>query len=149
MRPPRPKYPSDSKNYHKIRRPSQPHTVRLPEELLETYVSLKRTLGQRTSHANIVRFLFEAADAAISAVVQTAEPQSGKRRSPGWISALLELWEEHKNKLQEFLQQRGKPVIVYVDCRFDSSRSGYNGTVPVINIVDDYVIEMVTLTLTN
>ncbi|KAL2635158.1 hypothetical protein R1flu_006637 [Riccia fluitans] len=35
---------------------------------------------------------------------------------------------------------------MYVDCRFDSSRSRYHGTLPVINIEDDKVIEMVILT---
>ncbi|KAL2612269.1 hypothetical protein R1flu_023961 [Riccia fluitans] len=40
-RPPRPKYPSDSKNYHEIRRPGCAQTIRLPEELLDTYVTLR------------------------------------------------------------------------------------------------------------
>ncbi|KAL2621960.1 hypothetical protein R1flu_002165 [Riccia fluitans] len=39
-----------------------------------------------------------------------------------------------------------KPLVVYVDCRFDSSRSGYHGTLPIINVEDDRVIDMVTLT---
>ncbi|KAL2649727.1 hypothetical protein R1flu_017855 [Riccia fluitans] len=39
-----------------------------------------------------------------------------------------------------------KPITMYVDYRFDSSRSGYHGTLLVINIEDDKVIEMVTLT---
>ncbi|KAL2622968.1 hypothetical protein R1flu_003173 [Riccia fluitans] len=39
-----------------------------------------------------------------------------------------------------------EPLVVYVDCRFDSSRSGYHGTLPIINVEDDRVIEMVTLT---
>ncbi|KAL3680501.1 hypothetical protein R1sor_023457 [Riccia sorocarpa] len=73
-RPPRPRYPSDTKNYHDARHPGCPHTIRLPEELLDTYVALKRALGARTSHADVVRFLFEAADAAIASVVQAAEP---------------------------------------------------------------------------
>ncbi|KAL2643389.1 hypothetical protein R1flu_010976 [Riccia fluitans] len=36
--------------------------------------------------------------------------------------------------------------MLYIDCRFDSSHSGYHGTLPVINVDDDRVIEMVTLT---
>ncbi|KAL3686945.1 hypothetical protein R1sor_013254 [Riccia sorocarpa] len=57
-RPPRPKYPSDAKNYHDLKRLGFAHTVRLPEELLDIYVNLKRTLKE----------------AAIAAVVQAAEP---------------------------------------------------------------------------
>ncbi|KAL3697018.1 hypothetical protein R1sor_011094 [Riccia sorocarpa] len=37
MRPPRPKYPSDSKNFHEVRRPGYAHTIRLPEELPSKY----------------------------------------------------------------------------------------------------------------
>ncbi|KAL3682541.1 hypothetical protein R1sor_000563 [Riccia sorocarpa] len=62
--------PSDGKNYHEVRRPGYAHTIRLPEELLETYAALKRALGSNKSHADVVRFLFEAADPAISAVLQ-------------------------------------------------------------------------------
>ncbi|KAL3695438.1 hypothetical protein R1sor_009514 [Riccia sorocarpa] len=329
-RPPRPKYPSDSKNYHDIRKPGCAHTVRLPEELIEKYVALKNALGSRKSHADVIRFLFEAAEPAIAAVMQQREDhvvidseeipivepeiqhdpdeivddetfdndgsecsdvdiareaipevvadseddeqsccmdsqpqqsadsalrvypdatygfwsknkvmefflkfpvycpapgcglrirepkvsefqqvwslqlkcqvdhsfsflsgelkkdhgvpdvtgklyhstlcsgmkhttlesicsevglhvprkahffdfQSGKRRKPGWISATLELWEENKNKLHADLLRSGKPLVLYVDCRFDSSRSGFHGTLPVINVDDDRVIEM-------
>ncbi|KAL2636453.1 hypothetical protein R1flu_007932 [Riccia fluitans] len=72
-RPPRPKYPSDSKNYHEIRRPGCAQTIRLPEELLDTYVTLRRCLGTKTSHATVIRFLFEAADATITAVIQAED----------------------------------------------------------------------------
>ncbi|KAL2635868.1 hypothetical protein R1flu_007347 [Riccia fluitans] len=70
---PRPKYPSDSKNYHEIRRPGCAQTIRLPKELLDTYVTLKRYLGPKTSHVAVIRFLFEAADAAITAVIQAKD----------------------------------------------------------------------------
>ncbi|KAL3680545.1 hypothetical protein R1sor_023501 [Riccia sorocarpa] len=73
-RPPRPKYPSDLRNYHEIRKPGFAHTVRLPEELLETYEKLKRAMGPKTTHADALRFIFEAAESAIQAVVQAAEP---------------------------------------------------------------------------
>ncbi|KAL3693655.1 hypothetical protein R1sor_007306 [Riccia sorocarpa] len=72
-RPPRPKYPSDSKNYHDIRKPGCAHTVRLPEELIEKYVALKNALDSRKSHADVIRFLFEAAEPAIAAVLQQRE----------------------------------------------------------------------------
>ncbi|KAL3690137.1 hypothetical protein R1sor_016446 [Riccia sorocarpa] len=72
-RPPRPKYPSDQKNYHEQRRPGCAHTIRLPEDLLPMYQQLKCGLGSRSTHADVIRFLFEAADAAIQAVLQSAE----------------------------------------------------------------------------
>ncbi|KAL3676905.1 hypothetical protein R1sor_026853 [Riccia sorocarpa] len=324
-RPPRPKYPSDLRNYHEIRKPGFAHTVRLPEELLETYEKLKRAMGPKTTHADALRFIFEAAESAIQAVVQAAEPivmgdsqhsglgnvsfdtpmdnfeedpgaespldasdsdddneppivwdftgegddvvcgdsqiptcnsepqalrqyadatygfwskvkvldfflkfpvmcpiegcmrkflppkvvefqqvwsismkcpvdhtfafltgeletergvpditgkfyhsalcsgmthscleamceevglhvprrahffdfQSGKRRNIGWIAAALDLWETEKKRLQQDLLQAGKPLVLYVDCRFDSSRSAFHGTLPVINMADD------------
>ncbi|KAL3702219.1 hypothetical protein R1sor_020241 [Riccia sorocarpa] len=43
-RPPRPKYPSDAKKYREQRRPGYAHTVRLPEELLETYAAEPMTV---------------------------------------------------------------------------------------------------------
>ncbi|KAL3685313.1 hypothetical protein R1sor_003335 [Riccia sorocarpa] len=73
-RPPRPKYLSDSKNYHDLRRPGFAHTVRLLEELLDTYTNLKKALGPKSSHADVLRFVFEAAESAISVVLQAAEP---------------------------------------------------------------------------
>ncbi|KAL3699113.1 hypothetical protein R1sor_017135 [Riccia sorocarpa] len=70
-RPPRPKYPSDAKNYHDLRCPGFAHMIRLPEELLQPYVNLKRALDPRTTHTDVIRFLFEAAEAAIQAVMQS------------------------------------------------------------------------------
>ncbi|KAL3688317.1 hypothetical protein R1sor_014626 [Riccia sorocarpa] len=221
-RPPRPKYPSDAKDYHEIRRPGCAHTIQLPEDLLPTYVNLKRCLGPRTSHADVIRFLFEASEAAIQGVVQSNEfrvvvdsqddgihddaeeldPDVGDvaedcgesdpetmseagiiqgsssnvmavdsqvppdtpaaarvyadAENAVWsrnkIAEFQHVWSlqmkcpELKDKLQEQLQRTGRPLVVYVDCRFDSSRSGYHGTLPVINVADDKVIEMVTLT---
>ncbi|KAL3701623.1 hypothetical protein R1sor_019645 [Riccia sorocarpa] len=72
-RPPRPKYPSDHINYHEQRRPGLAHTIRLPEELLPTYNALKVSLGARASHADVIRFLFEAAEPAIHVQLHAAE----------------------------------------------------------------------------
>ncbi|KAL2643390.1 hypothetical protein R1flu_010977 [Riccia fluitans] len=72
-RPPHPKYPSDSKNYHEIKRPSCVQTIRPPEKLLDMYMTLRRCLGPKTSHAPVIRFLFEAADAAITVVIQAED----------------------------------------------------------------------------
>ncbi|KAL3680974.1 hypothetical protein R1sor_023930 [Riccia sorocarpa] len=69
-RPPRPKYPSDSKNYHEQRRPGFTQTIRLPEDLLETFTSLKGSLGSRKSNADVIRFLFEAAEPAITSMIE-------------------------------------------------------------------------------
>ncbi|KAL3685848.1 hypothetical protein R1sor_003870 [Riccia sorocarpa] len=290
-RPPRPKYPSDSRNYHEIRKPGHAHTVRLPEELLEKYTALKIALGPKKSHADVIHFLWEAAEPAISSIMGETEdcvvldwteelpncsvpmqqdPDGGmddktmsnpdesecddditletgdvapdseddktelsccidsqaqsnveatvafypdasyafwskwkvleffhkfpvycpakdcglRIREPkisefqhtwslqlrcpvdhnfsflsgdlekdhgipddsGWISPALEAWEESKSKLQQELLTSGKVLVLYVDCRFDRSRSGYHGMLPVINIEDDRVIEMITLT---
>ncbi|KAL3702088.1 hypothetical protein R1sor_020110 [Riccia sorocarpa] len=167
-RPPRPKYPSDLKNYHELRKPGCAHTIRLPEELLVTYVDLKRALGARTTHADVIRFLFEAADPAIQAALQSdafrVVHDSQEEGVPGndeeidpdvdfgdltllmvsgrsnWKRTMalltlqpdssLDLWEEHKANLHQELLRKGTPLVVYVDCRFDSSRSGYHGTLP-------------------
>ncbi|KAL3696809.1 hypothetical protein R1sor_010885 [Riccia sorocarpa] len=51
---PRSKYPSNSKNYHDLRRSGYAHTVRLPEELLGTYVVLKRALRAKTSYIDVI-----------------------------------------------------------------------------------------------
>ncbi|KAL3690843.1 hypothetical protein R1sor_004494 [Riccia sorocarpa] len=76
-RPPRPKYPSDSKNYHEQRRPRFTQTIWLPEDLMETYASLKRCLGPNKYHADVVRFLFEAADGAIMSVIEAERSRLG------------------------------------------------------------------------
>ncbi|KAL3689087.1 hypothetical protein R1sor_015396 [Riccia sorocarpa] len=49
-RPPRPKYSSDARNYHELRKPSDVHIFSLPEELLEKYTTLKKALGPKKSH---------------------------------------------------------------------------------------------------
>ncbi|KAL3700559.1 hypothetical protein R1sor_018581 [Riccia sorocarpa] len=72
-RPPRAKYHSDGKIYHEARRPGFAHTMRLPEELLDTYMALKNSLGPRKSHVDMVRFLFEASEPAITVVLQASE----------------------------------------------------------------------------
>ncbi|KAL3688601.1 hypothetical protein R1sor_014910 [Riccia sorocarpa] len=68
-RPPRPKYPSDARNYHEVRKPGFAHTVRLPEDLLDKYAELKTALGPRKSHTDVIRFLFEAAEPAITSML--------------------------------------------------------------------------------
>ncbi|KAL3691385.1 hypothetical protein R1sor_005036 [Riccia sorocarpa] len=278
-RHPRPKYPSDQKNYHEQRCPGCAHTIRLPEDLLPMYQQLKRSLGSRSTHADKIQrkcdpeTMVEAGrmvggrddevhivnDSQVHSNVTPASNfykgavngfwgkskiseffmqyivccptvncgrkflppkisefqqlwslqmkcpsghtfsylsgdleknhgtpditgrlyhsslcsgmthvcleslceelglyvprrghffdfQSGKKRKPGWIAAAIDLWQEQKDKIQEELLRAGKPLVVYVDCRFDSSRSGFHGTLPVINMEDDRVIEMVTLT---
>ncbi|KAL3680892.1 hypothetical protein R1sor_023848 [Riccia sorocarpa] len=49
----------------------------------------------------------------------------------------------------DFQAGRGRDVegvVFYVDCRYDSSRSGFHGTVPFINQADNRIVEMITLT---
>ncbi|KAL2652690.1 hypothetical protein R1flu_020818 [Riccia fluitans] len=71
--PPHPKYPSDMRNHHAMRRPGYAHTIRLLEELLPTYVSLKRAIGPKSTHADVVRFVFDAIESAIEAALQAHE----------------------------------------------------------------------------
>ncbi|KAL3701251.1 hypothetical protein R1sor_019273 [Riccia sorocarpa] len=72
-RPPRANYPSDGKIYHEARRPGYAHTIRLHEELQDMYMGLKISLGQRKSHTDVVRCLFEAVELAITTVLQSQE----------------------------------------------------------------------------
>ncbi|KAL3684819.1 hypothetical protein R1sor_002841 [Riccia sorocarpa] len=70
-RPPCPKYPSDFKNYHEMRKPGCAHTIRLPEESVMTYIDLKCSLEALTTHADEIWFLFETAP-AMQATLQSA-----------------------------------------------------------------------------
>ncbi|KAL3693011.1 hypothetical protein R1sor_006662 [Riccia sorocarpa] len=172
--PPRPKYPSDQKNYHDTRKPGFAHTIRLPEELLGVYVSLKHALGPRSSHADVIRFLFEAAETSIQAVIQANEAhvvRDNQHQSEDYAQGEVVEDSEHESEEEDVILQDSQVDIApretmsssilkqlmafgrklkafgaYVDCRFDSSRSGYHGTLPVINVEDDKIIEMVTLT---
>ncbi|KAL3694745.1 hypothetical protein R1sor_008396 [Riccia sorocarpa] len=73
--------------------------------------------------------------------------QSGARgRHIGWCAAVLSYWDAQKASLHAAIRESEEPLVVYVDCRWDSSRNGYHGTVPFINAADDRVIEMVTMT---
>ncbi|KAL3675379.1 hypothetical protein R1sor_025327 [Riccia sorocarpa] len=73
--------------------------------------------------------------------------QSGASRLVGWCNVVLDTWEEEKNTLHTTLLASSEPLALYVDCRWDSSRNGYHETVPFINMADNRVIEMVTMTL--
>ncbi|KAL3677058.1 hypothetical protein R1sor_027006 [Riccia sorocarpa] len=181
-RPPRPKYPSDTKNYHDLRKTRCAHTVRLPEELLgEDRIvldsddvpvlppSIQQDLDQMLDEGQFEDDGSVCSDEDIAReegnVVADSEDDEIK---PGRISATLDLWEKNKNKLLADLLRTGKPLVLYVDCRFDSSKSGFHDTllrniktsVPLIrapnvhefkehygiNVDDDHVTEMVILT---
>ncbi|KAL3693214.1 hypothetical protein R1sor_006865 [Riccia sorocarpa] len=73
-RPPRPKYPNDSKNYHEMCKRRFVHTVCLPEDLLQTYEKLRPALRPSRSHADVIRCLFEAAEREIQALIQASQP---------------------------------------------------------------------------
>ncbi|KAL3699034.1 hypothetical protein R1sor_017056 [Riccia sorocarpa] len=51
---------------------------------------------------------------------------------------------EQKIRLQDDLLRSGKPLVVCIDSHFDNSRSGFQDTLPIINMEDDRVIEMIT-----
>ncbi|KAL3678183.1 hypothetical protein R1sor_021139 [Riccia sorocarpa] len=70
--PPRPKYPSDTKDYHKIRRPGCTHNSASGGPA--TDICKPQTMPwSRMSHADVIRFLFEAAEATIQGVMQVNE----------------------------------------------------------------------------
>ncbi|KAL3689478.1 hypothetical protein R1sor_015787 [Riccia sorocarpa] len=58
--PHRPHYPSDRINYHAIRRPNTVQVIRIFEDLLDTYTSLRHALGPTTSHAAVLRYQLES-----------------------------------------------------------------------------------------
>ncbi|KAL3695327.1 hypothetical protein R1sor_009403 [Riccia sorocarpa] len=72
--------------------------------------------------------------------------QSGKSRTMGWIDAAMGMWEAEKSDLQQKLAETQEPAVFYVDARYDSSRSGFHGTVVFINQKTNLITEMVTLT---
>ncbi|KAL3683506.1 hypothetical protein R1sor_001528 [Riccia sorocarpa] len=72
-RPPRSKYPIDSKYYHEMRRPGFVHTVRLPEDFLQTYDELKHALRPHTSHADVISHY---APDDLGEVVEDSDPEA-------------------------------------------------------------------------
>ncbi|KAL3682549.1 hypothetical protein R1sor_000571 [Riccia sorocarpa] len=66
--PPRPKYPSDSIDYHKRRRPEWAHSVRIPEDKQSQFYELKATLGNNMD--DTFRFVLDSAEAAIDQVLE-------------------------------------------------------------------------------
>ncbi|KAL3684620.1 hypothetical protein R1sor_002642 [Riccia sorocarpa] len=66
--PPRPRYPSDSIDYHKRKRPECGNNIRIPEDCKDRFYALKDALG--CNMADTIRFILEAADSAISHVLE-------------------------------------------------------------------------------
>ncbi|KAL3687031.1 hypothetical protein R1sor_013340 [Riccia sorocarpa] len=65
--PPRPRYPSDRKDYHKRRNPDWAHSVRIPEDC--RFFALKDALS--SSMADTIRFIIDAVDTAIQLFLET------------------------------------------------------------------------------
>ncbi|KAL3687324.1 hypothetical protein R1sor_013633 [Riccia sorocarpa] len=111
--PPRPKYPSDSKNYHDLRQ----------DDGADAYMGVME-------------------DPRAESVKDQSDDELAEDELIVWDFiteeyTALDLWEEQKKRLHHELVQAGRPLVVYVDFRFDSSRSGFHGTLPVINKDDD------------
>ncbi|KAL3698707.1 hypothetical protein R1sor_012783 [Riccia sorocarpa] len=164
---PRPKYPSDVKNYHELRSPGLAHTIRLPEELLDIYTTLKNALGPQKSHADVVHFLFEAAEPVITAMLQASHQRAvsnSQDTGPSYEAMVDDPDGDIQDPDQDVLDpdnlssdkkklltadyaansdgdeedmvcldahnvflvtiEEDELLVLYVDCRFDSSRSG-------------------------
>lgn len=76
------------------------------------------------------------------------EFQCGKVTRQGWIEAVIQVAAEDQASGRAFVIERDGQAgtVVYMDARFDSSRDGYHGTVPVIDMVSGKVLHVVTLT---
>lgn len=76
------------------------------------------------------------------------EFQAGAGSKRGWMSAVLEVSEEDQKAVRKVVKERDSETgtIVYADARFDSSRDGYHGTVPILDEQTGKVLHIVTLT---
>ncbi|KAL3702286.1 hypothetical protein R1sor_020308 [Riccia sorocarpa] len=156
-RPPRPKYPWDTRNDHEIRKPGHAHThdrdgdmddeaMSNPDESQSDNDIALDSADDAPASEEEDPELSCCFDSQAQSNVETSVAAYPDATNSGWISAALELWDESKANLQQELLSSGKPLVLYVNCMLDSSRSGYQGTLPIINIEDDQVIEMITLT---
>jgi hypothetical protein len=76
------------------------------------------------------------------------EFQAGTLTRKGWMSAVLEVSEEDLEAVRKFVKERDAQTgtVVYADARFDSSRDGYHGTVPILDEQTGKLLHIVTLT---
>ena len=74
------------------------------------------------------------------------EFQRGADRRIGWIDAVTSLWARKKREIQQEVKERSDEIVVYLDARFDSLRSGFHGTAPILDKETEKIIEMVTRT---
>jgi hypothetical protein len=74
--------------------------------------------------------------------------QNGIEGRMGWIDAVIEVSEADLDANRELVKLRDGAggTVVYQDARFDSSRDGYHGTVPVLDMVSGKPLHIVTLT---
>jgi hypothetical protein len=74
--------------------------------------------------------------------------QNGSEIQTGWMQAVLQVSSEDQAAVREFVKKRDgeAETVVYADARFDSSRDGFHGTVPVIDSESGKVLHCVTLT---
>jgi hypothetical protein len=76
------------------------------------------------------------------------ESQAGTLTKKGWLDAVLEVSEEDFAAVRKFVMERDVETgtVVFADDRFDSSRDGIHGTVPIIDEQTGKVLHIVTLT---
>jgi hypothetical protein len=61
----------------------------------------------------------------------------------GTLAAIERVWQQELSARREALL--GKPVALYLDARFDSTRDAYHGTVTFIEVVSGCILGMVTV----
>lgn len=74
--------------------------------------------------------------------------QNGKGLLPSWISAVQDIFEQSMAAARQLVKERDgeKGTVAYMDARFDSSRDGFHGTVPALDMVTEKCLALVTLT---
>jgi hypothetical protein len=74
--------------------------------------------------------------------------QEGTPQQRGWSEVVEEVSaEDMAVNRREVIERDGEGgTVVYLDARFDSSREGYHGTVPVLDMLTGKVLALVTLT---
>jgi hypothetical protein len=74
--------------------------------------------------------------------------QTGTADQIGWCEVVLSMAEERMQSVRtEVIERDGEEgTIVYLDARFDSSREGYHGIVPILDMLTGKVLHVVTLT---
>ncbi|GAQ82597.1 hypothetical protein KFL_001170010, partial [Klebsormidium nitens] len=74
--------------------------------------------------------------------------ENGVGKIKGWCEAVLEVAAENMAEVRAHVKERDgeEGTVVFMDARFDSSRDGYHGTVPALDMKSGKCVNIVTLT---